>query len=269
MLKRLLAITVTTLLAFGCGGSEPSETSAQQSTAGGETAQAEPEMAPIDRVSPPIPVPQPAMPRERLSTTLQHGWDLTEAAIAVRPPEPPMDPSEEAVRTWAAGAFADWMRARRDAVSSAENALATLGPRAPVHEKLVAAALIGYMYDDTAAGMRGAPVPIAFHHDPELLEVYKNALDEVLAPFAQQAVVAYVLCARNALDEQSGAWRDWAAYCEGRARELDAIFRLSERQEELQQQQPGSGTGTGTGTGETRSGTGTGTGTGTTRDRTH
>lgn len=243
----LLAPALASLLALvlaACGGAAPSaappsvEPAAE--SAGGE-APAEPMVL---RTTTPIPVPQPAIPREDLHEALQGIWTATEEAVSQRPPEPPAATNEALLETWAAESFAPWVNARRTRIQEMEPAVAILGDD-PVALS-VAAALFGYAYEDTAAGIRGAPVPEAIAADAELLEIYVATLDEALRPFAQRALESYAYCAitlarlaqtpvspgpsagpANDVSEMQGTpWISWAAYCLDRGRDVADVFEL-------------------------------------------
>lgn len=211
------------VLVVACGGSAPAtEPDPTQATTGGET-NAEP--APVVRTTTPVPMPQPPIAREQLSEPLQRLWDRTERTVAIRPPEPPAETTMDAVREWAAGPFTEWMSARTEATREAENDVAFLRD-APPHERAVAAALFGYVYEDTAAGVRGAPVPSDVAGDAELLEEYVAALREALLPHAQAAAEAYAACAATIRDDPDRAWDEWRAYCVDRGREMIEVYEL-------------------------------------------
>lgn len=191
-------------------------------TAGGEQEPPEPSL----RATTPVPVPQPAVPREELGSELQQVWEAVETAVAIRPPEPPTDSGEEALQAWAEGPFLSWLNERRRAMAEANARVSAMSEASP-HERGVAAGLLGYMYEDMASGIRGAPVPDAVASDPELLQVYVEALNGALAPYATLSAQAYLVCAQGlvSLGEQS-PWFPWAAYCDERGAEVVEVFRL-------------------------------------------
>lgn len=224
------AAVLAVALCVACGGSPAAETTeppAPVPTTGGELPPPdEPDEPPIVRTTTPVPVPLPPTPREQLSEPLQLLWDRTERAIEVRPPEPPSEGTFEAVEAWAAGPFVEWLQARRAAVAEAEDDVAFLGEAAPP-ERAVAATLFGYMYEDTAAGMRGSPVPEAVAADPDLLAAYVEALDEALLPYAQSAAEAYATCATTLDRHGDPGWVEWFQYCADRGRELIEVYELA------------------------------------------
>jgi len=215
------------VLSLGCGGGgaevEPPQDDGDSS--GGEIAAGT--TAPIVmRTTTPVPVPQPAVARENLSADLQSLWDVIEAAVAIRPPEPPTAGTIEEVQQWSEGPFAEWMRSRMAAVHAAEEAAGFVDGAAPM-ERAVAAALFGYLYEDTAASVRGAPVPDAIAADEELLMVYADTLTDALEPVAVQSVQAYAACATSLAQLGDPAWSEWIQYCADRGREVATVFEVA------------------------------------------
>lgn len=221
-------ILLSLALAVGlcaCGGGSSSSgddttAGAGSSTSGGEESPPHP-----IRTTTPIPVPSPPIEREALSAELQRVWDLVEAAIAIRPPEPPTEASHEAVQAWAEGPFAEWITRRVEATSTAEEALLPL-EGAPPYERGVAGGLIGYLHEDTAADVRGAPIEQGIADDPELLQAYSDAMTAALHPFAERSVQAYRFCSAAFDEVGDSSWEEWASYCDDRAQEVIEVFRV-------------------------------------------
>lgn len=207
-MSRLLCVFL--LLLAACGGRQAST----QTSAGASTT-----------VAAPIPVPIPAYPREQMSTELQLLWGRVEEAVAVQPPAPPELSTLEAIDAWAQGPFQDWLIVRQAATDRALQAAFALRAR-PLFERAIGTALFGYMYEDLASGIRGAPVPDSIAADPGLLEIYSAALDGHLVPFAELSARAYYSCL--ALFSKLGdvAWAEWVAYCDERGAEVVELFRL-------------------------------------------
>ncbi len=173
----------------------------------------------------PIPVPQPVYPREQLSTDLQLLWGRVEDAVAVRPPEPPEGSSKEQIEEWAEGPFHDWLMRRKEATDRA--LAATYGLRThPMYERGIGTALFGYMYEDLASSIRGAPVPDDIAQDPGLLEIYTGALTEHLGPFAELSAKAYYACLALFVKLEDPQWGEWALYCDERGAEVVDTFGL-------------------------------------------
>lgn len=221
------------LLATACAGGT-SETTTSESTdvaveptAGGEM---EPEAAPVMRSTTPIPVPQPGVLREELSEPMQAVWTTVEEAVAVRPPNAPEDATLELVDEWVRGPFQEFVTTRQRSMRQANAGVAALG-EAAAEERGAAAALFGYMYEDMASALRGAPIPTEIAEDPELLEVYVSALGDALHPFALMAARAYLVCATTLVElGAESPWAAWANYCDARGAEVVSVFELQSRE---------------------------------------
>lgn len=173
----------------------------------------------------PIPVPQPVYPRQELSPDLQELWNRVEEAVAVRPPEPPDGASQEIIESWAEGAFRDWLLQRQAATDRALAATHALRTH-PLFERGIGTALFGYMYEDMASGIRGAPVPDHIAADKGLLAIYTGALTEHLTPFAELSARAYYACLALFIKLDDPQWGEWAYYCDQRGAEVVDTFDL-------------------------------------------
>lgn len=173
----------------------------------------------------PIPVPQPVYPREELSSELQELWTRVEEAVAVRPPEPPDGASKEVIESWAEGPFRNWLLQRQAATDRALAATQALRTH-PLFERGIGTALFGYMYEDMAGSIRGAPVPSNIAEDAELLEIYTNALTEHITPFAELSARAYYACLALFIKLDDLQWSEWAHYCDERGSEVVDTFDL-------------------------------------------
>ena len=224
-LRILSSLTLVTLF-VGCGGTaEPTEPTPVGTTTGGETGPAgEGRTVTVFRTTIPVPVPQPATPREELLEPVQQIWTATEEIVAMRPPEPPTEADAEVIRAWTEDPFAPWVSARQTAIQQVEPLVDAIGDE--VVQRAAAAALFGYMYEDTAAGIRGAPVPVDIAEDEELLAIYVDALNAALGPFAQRAVESYAFCATTIAGLGESPWIPWGAYCLERGREVATVYGL-------------------------------------------
>jgi hypothetical protein len=220
----VLAIALTS----ACGGSSPEPAEPVETPP--ETSGAENPEPVVLRTTTPVPVPQPAVAREELADPLQQLWTRTEEIVAARPPEPPTEGTTEALEAWANDPFMPWVDGRRQSIEEVEPFVEAIGDD-PV-QRSVAAALFGYMYEDTAAGIRGAPVPEDIAGDPELLEIYVQTLDEALHPFAQRALESYAYCATTLAGLGETPWISWASYCLDRGRDVGEVFELGAAAEE-------------------------------------
>ncbi len=219
------------LLVVACGGSttETTTTEPTETTSGGDvTVEAEPIV--VLRSTTPIPVPQPAIPREQLSPVLQDIWTKVEEAVAIRPPETPTEHTLEAVNAWAQGPFTTWIQARTEANRAVEALSSELTNAEHPHsipERAVGAALFGYLYEDLVSGVRGAPIPEEITNDQELLDVYVGALTNSTSPVARRALDAYLFCARHVAEYLGETpWAEWGPYCYARAEDVNAVYEL-------------------------------------------
>ncbi|GAB4116563.1 MAG: hypothetical protein OHK0013_50140 [Sandaracinaceae bacterium] len=220
------------VLAVGCGGARPASesndatTRTETSSTGGEVEAPRTLYTTI-----PVPVPQPAVPRDTLGAPVQATWLEVEQAIAVRPPEPPSSEDENSLRAWYTDAFTPWLRGRVEASQRAE-AHANELEGAPAHERGVVAGLLGYFHEQTAAEARGAPIPASIARDEELLDIYSRSLDQALAPLALRSAEAYRFCiaAFEELGDALGPWSEWRAWCADRGEEVVRVYTQRARQ---------------------------------------
>jgi hypothetical protein len=214
-------LTSLSLLVIGCGGSSPrnDEGSGSAGTSTAETSGGEAEAPHTLYTTTPVPVPQPAIARDRLASPTQEIWLEVEQAVAVRPPQPPAATEEAALTGWYESAFSPWLAQRLAAAQRAEGHASGL-EGAPPWDRGVAAGVLGYLHEQTAAEARGAPIPPSVSGDAELLAVYTRALDDALE--------GYRFCVA-AFDELAGvsegpAWQEWRDFCEDRGEELVRVY---------------------------------------------
>lgn len=229
-LRASLALAFATTALIGCGSSaqpaEPTTTASNETTSSGGEAEPTPQVI-YDTT--PVPVPQTAVPRAQLAQAVQEEWLEVERGIAQRPPQPPLDSTETSLTEWYGGAYRDWIMARIASANRANDAINQADTLA-LHERGVGAGLMGYFYEQTAAEARSAPIPPTIQGDAELLAIYRDSLDETLAPLALRSVEAYRFCVA-AFDEMSEAdaanapaWSEWRAWCEDRGVEVLTLY---------------------------------------------
>jgi hypothetical protein len=227
-MHRLAPLLVLTLLA--CASSPPEEEHGSGDTlftTGGERSGNAPD--PITSGPAPLPLPMPPVPRGAMTVATQETWTATEELMAMTPPNVP-EGSDGAE-------FTEWLQRRVEGISSLARRLEGLGS-APLYERAVAGALLGTAMEDTVADARGAPVSTEITSDPELLAAYREALDQVLLPFAQQAATGYQLCAAM-LDELGDAsWGEWRAFCYERAEDIAETYRAAAAAAEAEAGEP-------------------------------
>lgn len=224
-----LLLTSLSLLVIGCGGSATAtdDGSGSSATSTTDTSGGEAEAPRTLYTTTPVPVPQPAIARDRLASSTQEIWLEVEQAVAVRPPEPPAATEEAALTGWYESAFSPWLAQRLAAAQRAEGHASGL-EGAPPWDRGVAAGVLGYLHEQTAAEARGAPIPPSVSGDAELLAVYTRALDDALMPLVRRSLEGYRFCVA-AFDELAGvsegpAWQEWRDFCEDRGEELVRVY---------------------------------------------
>lgn len=244
-MRTLLAMA---LLCGACSKSSDTDTESNVETTSGGEEDARPPM--VLRTTTPVPVPTPEVARESMSDPMQRLWTGVEEVVAIRPPDPPDTGTTDALNEWARGPFREWVSNRTQASRDVERIAEEVRRNGIPHEDIVGGALFGYMYEDMAAGARGAPVPNEVADDPELLQIYTDALTQSIQPIASRSFAAYLHCATTfaringqapendtqpASDAESESesdeteplpWAEWGAYCYARAREVDEVYEL-------------------------------------------
>lgn len=199
-------------------------------------------------------MPLPPARRVDLTVALQALWGAVEEVVAQRPPSAPERRSREAVERWANGAFAIWLDERKRSIDAVNlqaqpliEAHAGLKPEQAHAEQGMAAALLGYLYEDTASALRGAPIEETVAKDKALLAAYETKLLELVQPLVTDAARAYKVCverfrpyiavARSATPDAERApdtervadpvLAEWAYYCDQRGREVIEVYNLS------------------------------------------
>lgn len=226
----ITALLFSASLLGACGGTaaDTSEEGERSSSTSGaevpldrtETESVAPEEPVVLRSTIPIPVPQPAVRRARLSRALQAVWTHVEEQVSNARPAGPEEATVETVQVWADGPFRAWIEARRDALTATRDLLEAV-PEEPRHERGVALALWAYALEDMGAQVAGAPVPEEIAHDAELLGIYIRSLNDSSLPLGQRAIELYADCQRRlaALGDDS-PWLPWRAYCVQRGQEV-------------------------------------------------
>lgn len=223
----IAAMSATWIALAGCAASTPTTPPpTDEASSGGETPSTTAEGQIVMRATTPIAVPQPAIPRERLRSEIQRIWEDVELAVALAPPLPPQESSSSAIESWASEALLPWGNEKRQAIEKAESHATTIAQWSGEEQGLVAG-LFGYLYEDMASGLRGAPVPNEIATDPELLQIYIDTIQELLGPYALESAKAYAVCAQELLALGDSPWSEWAEYCALRAQDVATVYELT------------------------------------------
>jgi hypothetical protein len=168
----------------------------------------------------PPPPPLPAFGGRALfpSDALIDGWHrVVRAPIDHPAPLPPASMTMDAVQRWSEREFAQWIRARREAVTAAETVLNGLA-EGPPHERGIAAALVSRLYDDFLHDLTGnIAIPAEVANDPDLLRIYSDAVHTTSTQLLERAADTAAYCARTFEGAPDGWWTPWAEYCRARS----------------------------------------------------
>ncbi len=95
---------------------------------------------------------------------------------------------------WIHNSFQDWRSRRDDARHQAEKLyLRVVDEGAPTWEA-AAAARVGDLYKTFAVDLENAPIDPSIEGDPELLDIYRGALEDAARPYRDSAKRAYRRC---------------------------------------------------------------------------
>ncbi len=214
-MHRLAPLLMLTVIACASSPAEDDERRSGDTlfTTGGERSGNAPE--PISTGPAPLPLPTPPVPRGAMGEETQSLWTATEELMADAPPAAPEGEDD---------IFTEWLQRRLEGINGLVRRLQRMA-ELPPYERAVGGALLGTAMEDTVADARGAPVSAEITSDPELLAAYRESLDQVLLPFAQQAATGYQLCA-GLLDEHGDPrWGEWRAFCFERAEDIAETYR--------------------------------------------
>ncbi len=240
-------------IVIGCGGRTAEDGSADvygstSQTSGGEaddptadqpTAPAERRAPVVLRTTIPVPVPQPAVPREEVSEPLQAVWTQVEEQVSMARPDSPEEITVANVQAWADGPFREWLDLRREALV-ATRALLEAVPLEPIYERALALALWAYAFEDLGAQATGAPVPTEIAQDDELRSIYIESLNEASVPLGRRAMELYADCRRRLVPlGDDSEWLPWRAYCVQRGLEIIEGYGLSPEPDPSQEEREG------------------------------
>jgi TolA-binding protein len=120
---------------------------------------------------------------------------------------------------WVEKSFVDWLRRKEQARNHAEELyLAAIGEDVPEWE-IAAAARVGDMYQSFMQALYDAPIDPSFANDQELVDIYRDALDQKAQPYRDRAVKAFQHCLAVATENR---WfNEWSRSCERQLNKLD------------------------------------------------
>lgn len=224
MSRSLLALAALMLVACGGSSSTTATTSSEETSSGGESTDSTSTDSPHASSGPTVlAVPLPGIPRDAMRPELQDLWTKIEIAVALTPPDPPSEGTEDAIAAWISGPYTEWVRQRYLAT---REALATTRAIEGITDLdlAFAAALVAYAFEDMAASVRGAPVPASIASDSHLVSLFSEAIDRALLPIAQEAAVGFDGCQQLFAEVQDPAWGEWGPYCAQHLTDLREVF---------------------------------------------
>jgi hypothetical protein len=157
-------------------------------------------------------LPAPARPLGATSERFQGVWTDAELALEARLP-PPAIADEAAYSGWLEARLTPWLRERARAIERTRGALRLLRA-GPIEERIMGAALLGFVLEDTAREVLEAPVPELAERPARAAEL-RAALSTEMTPLYAKAREAYARClvAARGAPPHLAAWR---ALCEAR-----------------------------------------------------
>lgn len=203
VIERLLALGL--VLAVGCGGAPTGPTSTGPVHHG--DADADPDVAILPS----------ADPGQSLSSRMRFAWLLVEEALDVEAPRPPINADASTVFRWSETTLAHWLEVKAHAVESARLELDEAAEEG-LHQRIMAGALVGLIYEDVARALDSVPVPVELEAEPDIAEMFRDIRDFNASPYREHARNAYLACAANAANP--GPLRHWSRFCAERAERL-------------------------------------------------
>ncbi|MFH0901499.1 MAG: hypothetical protein V2A73_12805, partial [Pseudomonadota bacterium] len=89
------------------------------------------------------------------------------------------------------------------------------------HWAIAAAARVGQLYQNYADALFAAEIPKELRSDPELVDAYCGALQEVAEPLQKKAEEAYKFCLETSTS--LSFYNEWSRLCETELSEIDPV----------------------------------------------
>lgn len=136
------------------------------------------------------------------SADFADGVGLAEHALRRAPPRMRGTVDLPKMQRWLTTRFSPWLDARRRAMDEAERALRRVssGP-----EATFAAAIVAVLHRELVRAVIEVAVPRQIASDPQLAAVYRDALEQAVAPVRARAREAFLFCA----ERSTGALGSW------------------------------------------------------------
>ena len=120
---------------------------------------------------------------------------------------------------WVEEDFMPWKLRKDEARARAEKLYLQAVEEDVPEWEIASAARIGDMYQSFMKALYDAPIDPSIANDQELVDIYRDALDQAAQPFRESAVKAFQHCLRVATENR---WfNEWSASCELQLNKLD------------------------------------------------
>ncbi|MBW2460372.1 MAG: hypothetical protein JRH11_01915 [Deltaproteobacteria bacterium] len=182
----------------------------------------------------PAPEPAPVDDRPRLDDALvwdvplgeasddvRFVWENAQRVLAEPGPDSPSDLSLDDYTRWMHANWSPWLESRVAVLQELRERFIALG-EAGSRERIFAAVVAGYVYDDFAKRIEAMPVPVEVQGEPELTAAFAEQLRAQAAPAWRRARESFSQCVEWAPDappELAG----WGDACARRLTEIPEV----------------------------------------------
>ncbi|MGB0680879.1 MAG: hypothetical protein ACPGUV_14610, partial [Polyangiales bacterium] len=191
---------------WACGGAQSAPPTGVGAGAG--SLQAQPSLAAL---------PNADLPALRFSDAMRRGFDAAEQAFALDPPAPPTDQRLVSIQAWLHSRFAAWHAEKKELITLAHRLFDNAAKNSH-HERVMAGAVVGLLYEDALRAFEHVPEPIELVRDPEVQAIFQRVLRHQQEPYRKWSQRAYHACALNARHQTK--LQDWQRFCQGRKARL-------------------------------------------------
>lgn len=120
---------------------------------------------------------------------------------------------------WVEKSFQPWMEEKDEARAEAEKLYAAAVQEDVPQWEIAAAARIGDMYQSYMKALYDAPIDPSIENDQELVDIYRDALDQAAQPYRVSAIKAFQHCL--AVATKNRWFNEWSGSCEHQLNKLD------------------------------------------------
>ncbi|MDH5673671.1 MAG: hypothetical protein OEZ06_16060 [Myxococcales bacterium] len=204
-------------LLLGCGARQ-----AQPTTSGGGDDVVVEQALVVEGRKGAVALPPLPQALEHSSEDFRRGHGLAQELLAAAGPGQPPTDDRAAYEAWTQGEFTGWLEGRAVQTRTAVDALGAV-QKGPPSEHVVAAALVGLIYERLAAQLLAVPPPAAIAAEAKLERHYRKGLDDAATEWRTPAERAFFHCAKGAALQTDAAYGLWLELCH------DHLARLREQ----------------------------------------